>query len=105
MNQEIRILIADENAETRKNIRDVLDGSGRYAVTETDNGTTAYDKIKNGNFDIVICDAWLTGIDGVSLIRRVTIYCRGGRKLLLLELQYIRMHRVPSFHLSYRFRL
>ena len=72
MNQEIRVLIADENAETRKNIRDVLDGSGRFAVTETDNGTTAYDKIKSGGFDIVVCDAWLTGIDGVSLIRRAS---------------------------------
>ena len=70
MNQEIRVLIADENAETRRNIREVLAGRVSGNITEVTNGESALEKIKTGKFDIVICDAWLSGIDGISIIRR-----------------------------------
>ena len=70
MNQEIRVLIADENGETRKNVRDVLAERGYVDVKETDNGLCAYEMIRKGEFDIVICDAWLDGMDGITLIRK-----------------------------------
>ncbi len=70
MNQEIRVLIADENAETRRNIREVLSCRTTNSISEATNGEAALEKIKTGKFDIVICDAWLSGIDGISLIRR-----------------------------------
>ncbi len=70
MNQEIRVLIGDENAETRRNIREVLAGRACNNITEAMNGEVALEKIKTGHFDIVICDAWLSGIDGITLIRR-----------------------------------
>lgn len=69
MNQEIRVLIADENAETRKNIRDLLRDRHYNSTAEAENGEIALQMIKNANFDVVICDAWLSGIDGLSLIR------------------------------------
>lgn len=70
MNKEIRILIADENAETRRNIRDILVERGHRMITDAENGTLAYEKLKNEEFDIVICDAWLGGVDGITLIKR-----------------------------------
>lgn len=69
MNNEIRVLIADENAETRKNMRKLLCDRGSKNVLEAENGELALQMIKNTDFDIVICDAWLGGIDGISLVR------------------------------------
>jgi len=68
MNNEIRVLIADENAETRKNIRELLRDRGA-AVLEADNGDHAMQVIKSTELDVVICDVWLSGIDGISLVR------------------------------------
>ena len=70
MNQEIRVLIADENTETRRNIKELLTLRGNVAVNEADNGSSAFESIRGGQYDIVICDAWLSGIDGITLIRQ-----------------------------------
>lgn len=72
MNNEIRVLIADENSETRKNIRELLRERGIKTVLESDNGDAALQTIKNTDVDVVICDAWLGGIDGISLVRMGT---------------------------------
>ncbi len=69
MNHEINVLIADENSEIRKNIKEILSEKGHIKVTETDNGSSAYEKLCSESYDIVICDAWLSGIDGISLIK------------------------------------
>ncbi len=70
MNKEIRILIADENSETRRHLRELLRERGYHSVLEADTGDNAAQMLRTGDFNIVICDAWLSGIDGISLIRR-----------------------------------
>jgi len=69
MNNEIRVLVADENSDTRKSIRELLADRPTKSILEADNGEVALQMIKNTDFDVVICDAWLGGIDGVSLIK------------------------------------
>ena len=71
MNPEIRVLIADENTEMRKNIRELLGERQGYSTAETDNGESAMRMIESDGYDVVICDAWLRAIDGISLTRRV----------------------------------
>ena len=72
MNQEIHVLIADENAETRRSIRELLTKRGGCVITEADNGETAYERLRSGDYDVAIADAWLGGMDGLTLIRRTS---------------------------------
>ncbi len=69
MINEIRVLIADENCESRKNIRELLRERGCKGVFEAEDGETALQMMKSTGFDVVICDAWLSGVDGISLVR------------------------------------
>ena len=47
MTNEIRVLIADENADTRKNVKDLLRERGYKSVFEAENGDTALQMMKN----------------------------------------------------------
>ncbi len=67
---EIRVLIADENAESRKSMRELLVGRGCRTVREAENGEVAESLLRSGDYDVAICDAWLGGIDGITLARR-----------------------------------
>ncbi len=69
MTREIRVLIADENAELRENITQLLGERGHTGTAEAENGEMALQMLKASEFDVVICDAWLSGLDGISLIR------------------------------------
>lgn len=70
MTQDIRIMIADENAEARKICKEVLIKRGYKTVNEVSTGDEALRAISQSSYDIVICDAWLSGVDGLSLIKR-----------------------------------
>ena len=70
MMRAVKILIADENAEVRKTCRDYIVSRGIGAVSEAATGDEALSAVRTGQFDVVVCDAWLDRIDGVGLIRR-----------------------------------
>ncbi len=67
----IRIYIADQNAEFRKSVKDYFMGSDVTVIGETGDGKEALDVIKSEKPDIVVLDLWLTGLDGAGIIRQV----------------------------------
>ncbi len=69
MNNETKILIADENYEIRVRCRDLLTREGAL-VEEATNGDEALKMIGRQNYDIVIADALLAGLDGITLLRK-----------------------------------
>lgn len=71
MNRMVKILIVDENEQTRKFSKEELSRKGYLNVEEASNGEEAYFKIVSNYPDIVITDAWLSKIDGIGLIRKV----------------------------------
>ncbi len=64
-----KILIADENSEARASLRDELVRAGYRNVEEASNGEDALIKIGRGHPDIVLCDIWLSKIDGIGVLR------------------------------------
>jgi len=70
MENPIRILIADENAETRKSCREALARSGYTRTEEAANGEEALHSIGRNHPDVVIADVWLSKLDGIGLIRQ-----------------------------------
>ncbi len=67
-----KILIADENAETRRSCRDALKSAGYVKVEEASNGEEALNLIERSHPDVVIADVWLSKLDGIGLIRKAS---------------------------------
>lgn len=70
MNNQTRILIADESADTRRSVRESLIKYGFRTVEEATNGEGALVMISKNKYDIVIADIWLSRIDGIGLMRQ-----------------------------------
>lgn len=68
-----KILIADENNQTRHATKEALLRKGYRNVDEAFNGEEALVKINRNHPDIVITDVWLSKLDGIGLIRN----CKG----------------------------
>lgn len=64
-----KILIADENVEVRRRCRENLSVNGA-SVDEACSGEEAARMIQRQNYDIVIADIWLSGIDGINLMKK-----------------------------------
>ncbi len=70
MTKQVRILIADENRDARKSCADYLKKRGFGAVSEASGGDEALAALRAVAFDVVVCDAWLDRVDGVTLMKR-----------------------------------
>ena len=68
-----KILIADENSQTRHSTKEALARKGYRYIDEAVNGEEALIKISRNHPDIVIADIWLSKLDGIGLIRN----CKG----------------------------
>ncbi len=66
-----KILIADENAQTRHATKEALARKGYRNIDEACDGEDALIKINRYHPDIVIADLWLSKLDGIGLIRNV----------------------------------
>ncbi len=64
-----KILIADENAAQRTQLRESLTRAGYRNVEEAVNGDDALHKIDRSHPDIAIIDIWLSRLDGIGVIR------------------------------------
>ncbi len=71
MENNAKILLCDENSEERKRILDFLLKSGFRHIDEAANGEAAIDKLMSGAYDVAILDLWISGIDGIGIIRAV----------------------------------
>ncbi len=69
MEKNTKILICDENREERHRLSEILLKKGYSNIEETGNGITAVEKIASENYDVIIADLWLTGMDGIGIIR------------------------------------
>lgn len=73
MELDIKILIADENAQTRQATREALSRKGFRTIEEASNGEEALIKITRLHPDVVIADLWLSRLDGIGLMKN----CKG----------------------------
>ncbi len=69
MEQTAKILICSENNEERRKIIEALVKSGYRNVDECMTGDRAISLIADVGYDIVITDLWLSGLDGIGIIR------------------------------------
>ncbi len=72
MENNAKILICTENAEERKSLVTGLQAHGFCAVDSTDAPDRALRMIEKDGYDILITDLWMSGTDGIGLIRACT---------------------------------
>ena len=65
-----RILVVDDEQLIRENLSYILKKEG-YEVEEAENGKTAYDKVINNAFDIVITDIEMPVMKGTELLEKI----------------------------------
>ena len=69
MKNNAKILICNENAEERNQLIERLKRGGYENCEHAQDGENALEMIKKSRYDIVITDLWLSGIDGIGIIR------------------------------------
>jgi len=62
------ILTVDDSASIRLTTRIALTGAG-YSVTEAVDGADGLNKLKTGNFDLIVTDLNMPNMDGLTMIR------------------------------------
>lgn len=65
------ILVVDDFSTMRRIIKGLLQDLGFSNITEADDGLTALSLLKAGNFDLLITDWNMPGMQGVELLRQV----------------------------------
>ncbi|HEB74153.1 MAG TPA: response regulator [Candidatus Desulfofervidus auxilii] len=67
----MRILVVDDFASMRKIIKGLLKQIGFQNIEEADDGSTALEKLKIGEFDLVICDWNMPEVPGIEVLKAV----------------------------------
>jgi len=63
-----RVLVVDDAPEVRMAVRRMLERQG-HAAAEAESGGTAMTALAAGGYDLVVCDIWMPGIDGIALLK------------------------------------
>ena len=64
------ILVIDDEAPIRETLKEILEYEN-FEVTLAENGEKAWQIIQKNDFDVILCDVKMPGIDGVELLERV----------------------------------
>lgn len=65
------ILLAEDDDDMRRFLEKALDKAG-YRVVAFDNGASAYDRIREEPFNLLLTDIVMPEMDGIELARRAT---------------------------------
>lgn len=67
-----KILIIEDEASIRRVLAKILsEESDTYTVEDAEDGISGYEKIKNTDYDLVLCDIKMSKMDGVELLEAV----------------------------------
>jgi len=75
------ILIVDDESGIRESLGALLRDEG-YDVEEVASGEECLERLKRRNFDLVLLDVWLTGMDGLNTLERMQT--QGGAPMVVM---------------------
>ena len=84
MENNVKILICDENEEERARLATGLIKAGYRETEEARSSETALEMIKRTSYELIIVDLWLSGLDGIGLIRKIKNLSLGARPAIIL---------------------
>jgi len=66
-----RILIIDDERSIRNTLKDILEYE-KHEVELAEDGPKGLEKIRNGEFDVVLCDIKMPGMDGIEVLEKIS---------------------------------
>jgi DNA-binding NarL/FixJ family response regulator len=68
----IQVLLADDHAIVRAGLKEILAGTGDITVAaEATNGQEVMERVRGGDYDVVVLDMSMPGRSGIELIKQV----------------------------------
>lgn len=80
-----KILIVDDNKLVLTTLKRLLQGAG-YETTAANDGLEAVEKIKKAEFDLVITDIRMPGLNGIETIEKIRAFLKDGKRDAVPEL-------------------
>jgi two-component system, NtrC family, nitrogen regulation response regulator NtrX len=77
------VLIVDDEASIRHSLKDVLEDEG-YKAAGAESGEACLESLRKGNFDVVLLDIWLPGIDGLETLQKIR-ELDGGPEVIMIS--------------------
>ncbi len=71
MDKNMKILIVDDFSTMRRIIKNLLRDLGFNNTHEADDGSTALPMLKNGDFEFLVTDWNMPGMQGIDLLKEV----------------------------------
>ncbi len=71
MDLNMRILVVDDFATTRRIIKGTLKQLGMTNVAEADDGSTALEELRKEKVDLILCDCNMPNMNGLELLKAV----------------------------------
>ena len=64
-----KILIIDDERSIRNTLKEILEYE-KFTVEEAEDGPSGFEKIKSGNYDLVMCDIKMPKMDGLEVLEK-----------------------------------
>lgn len=71
MDKNMKILVVDDFSTMRRIIKNLLKDLGFSNIQEADDGSTALPMLQQGDFDFVVTDWNMPGMQGIDLLREI----------------------------------
>lgn len=65
-----RILVIDDERSIRNTLKDILEYE-KYQVDLAETGPAGLEKVKTGEYDVVLCDIKMPGMDGIEVLEKL----------------------------------
>jgi two-component system chemotaxis response regulator CheY len=71
LDKNMKVLVVDDFSTMRRIIKNLLRDLGFTNISEADDGNTALPMLKDGNFDFVVTDWNMPGMQGIDLLKAI----------------------------------
>ena len=71
MDKNIKVLVVDDFSTMRRIIKNLLRELGFTNISEADDGSTALPMLQGGDYDFVVTDWNMPGMQGIDLLRAI----------------------------------
>ena len=71
LDKNMKVLVVDDFSTMRRIIKNLLRDLGFTNISESDDGSTALPMLKEGDFDFVVTDWNMPGMQGIDLLKAI----------------------------------